>query len=336
MHLFGRDLSREVAIIAEVGINHEGSVDMCARLIEEAGRAGADAMKLQTMDAEENYVRGSESYELFSRSALTPEETARMFELARACGMEPFTTAGDFATIDWVDRLDPCAHKISSGLLNNLPAVRHAARTGRPVLLSTGMASTEDVDAAVAAAREGGGRQLGLFQCTSVYPAPPHALNLATIRWLERRHGIPTGFSDHSVGTLAATLSVAAGATMVEKHFTLDTTRPGYDHRVSLDAKGFAELVQSVRAAETMMGRPEKRREEVEEESARKMRRILVARRDVAAGALFDSDNLGLKRPMPGTPGLHPRHYEQVLGRRAVRALRRDDPVTAGDVEGSL
>ena len=169
-----------VAVIAEIGINHEGDAGTCARMIEAAAAAGADAIKLQTIDADENYVRGTESYELFHKSGLGREGTAEMFEFARRNGVEPFTTAGDPATLEWVDRLAPAAHKFSSGLLTNGPLIRRAAETGRTLLMSTGMAEVADVDAAVAAAVGDGRRPVGLFQCTSLYPAPPETLNLAT------------------------------------------------------------------------------------------------------------------------------------------------------------
>lgn len=325
-----------VVVIAEIGINHEGSAEVCARMIEEAGRAGADAIKLQTMDADENYVRGTESHALFSDCSLTQEETAQMFDLARAKGMEPFTTSGDFRTIDWVDRLNPAAHKISSGLLTTLPIIRYAARTGRPLLMSTGMAEGADIDAAVAAAREGAASGVALFQCTSVYPAPPETLDLAAIGWLSRRYTVPAGLSDHSIGTEAAALSVAAGARMIEKHFTLDSSRPSFDHRLSLDPKSFAEMVGRVRAAEAMMGQAGKHPAEVERTNAPRFHRILVARRDIAAGEVFDANNLALKRPLPGSVGLAPRHYDTVIGRHAARALRADEPVAAEAVKGGL
>lgn len=336
--LFGRRWigpGHSVAVIAEIGINHEGSAELCARMIQEAAAAGTDAVKLQTMDAEENYVPGTESYALFSGAALSRDETARMFDLARKQGLEVFTTAGDFATIDWVDELHPAAHKISSGLLTNLPLIRHAARTSRALLMSTGMAEAEDIDAAVATACEAGASGLALLQCTSLYPAPPESLNLATIAWLERRYDVPAGLSDHSLGTEAPALAVAAGARVIEKHLSLDPSRPGYDHPVSLDPAGFAEMVRRVRSAEAMLGQPEKRPTEAERENAVRFHRVLVARREIAAGETFAASNLALKRPLPGSRGLAPRFYEQVIGRRAARALVPDEPVDADAVMGA-
>lgn len=326
-HLVGP--GHPVWIIAEIGINHEGSAEICARMIEAAAAAGADAVKLQTIDADENYMRGTASHDLFSVCALTREETARMFALSRSLGMAPFTTAGDFATLEWVDRLAPVAHKISSGLMTHLPLIRQAARSGRPMLMSTGMADLEQIDVSVAVAREAGVSALGMFHCVSLYPAPPETLNLAAIRALEARYGLPTGWSDHCLGTDAAFLSVAAGACMIEKHFTFDTRRASFDHGISLDPRGLAEMVARVRAAEAMLGRADRPLSAEEKAKAGRMHRILVARRPIAAGEALTTENLGLKRPLEGVTGLPPAAWEQTLGRRVGRDLAVDEAVTA-------
>lgn len=318
-----------VALIAEVGVNHEGDVEVCADMIRAAAKAGADSIKLQTIDADENYVRGTASHELFSRAALSPDETARMFDLTRQLGMEPFTTAADFATIDWVEKLDPAAHKVSSGMMTNTPIVSYIAAKGRSMLISTGMAEVSEIDEAVECARKSGSGNLGLFQCTSEYPAPIETLNLSAMSWFRERYGVPIGFSDHSLGTEAPVLSVAAGATMIEKHFTLDTTRPSFDHVISLNPAGFTELVTRVRRAEIMLGTADKQLSSNEHEKRALMHRILVARGPIAPGDTFTAQNVGFKRPLPGTKGLPPRDYEKVLGRIARCGLSMDDAITA-------
>ena len=325
-----------VLVIAEIGVNHEGSEETCANLIEAAAAAAADAIKLQTIDADENYVRGTESHTLFSRCSLSREATAAAFRMAREHGMEAFTTAGDFATIEWVDRLAPAAHKISSGLLTTRPLIKHAARTGRTLLMSTGMAELAEVDAAVGTAHAAGAAGVGLFQCTSIYPAPPETLNLSAIRWLGDRYAVPVGFSDHSIGTECAPLAVAAGARMIEKHFTFDASRDGFDHHLSLEPSQFAELVRRVRRAETVMGVADKEMTDVEKANAARYHRVVVARHDIAAGEAFSTENLAMKRPPPNTVGLAPSHYEQLLGRTAGRHLRVDDPVVMDAVVGEL
>lgn len=320
--------SEPVLIIAEIGVNHEGDAEVCTRMIGEAAKAGADAIKLQTMDADENYVPGTESHTLFSNCALSEEETAHMFDMARDLNLDAFTTCGDARTLEWVDRLNPAAHKISSGLLTHTPMIGLAARTGRTLLMSTGMATEEDVDEAVAMARRHGPGSVGLFQCTSVYPAPPEAMNLAGIAWLNHRYGVPAGLSDHSDGVDAAALSVAAGARMIEKHFTLDRTRPSYDHRLSLEPDRFATMVGRVREAETMLGAPGLGLSGDEQTSRRKYHRCLVARRSIESGEALDATNVCVKRPLPDKRGLEPKHFDAVIGRRTTRALAANEPIT--------
>ncbi len=322
-----------VVVIAEIGINHEGNVDTCARMIEAAVASGADAVKLQTIDADENYVRGTESHRIFSDSALSREDTYRMFELGRNLDVEVFTTCGDFATLDWVDQLNPSAHKISSGLFTNLPFIRRAAETGRTLLMSTGAAAADEIAESVKTVRDAGVVGVGLFQCTSLYPAPKESVNLANIPWLSRQFDLPTGFSDHTVGWEAAMLSVGAGACMIEKHFTLDQQRDGYDHHLSLEPQEFAALVEKVRQAETILGIAGKNLKEDEGAKALELHRVLVARKRIVAGEIFSRENLGLKRPLPGKLGLSPRDYERVLGQHASRDLEFDDPITEEAVE---
>lgn len=319
-------------IIAEIGINHEGDAAVCARMIEQAATAGADAIKLQTVDPEANYVVNTESHKLFSRAMLSQEETANLFNYARTLGVEPFTTSGDFATMDWVDRLNPVAHKISSGLMNNHPLVAHAARTGRPLLISTGMATWDDIDACVEVARQAGAKDMALFHCVSLYPAAPSQLNLRAILEMECRYALPTGYSDHALGIDPPVMAVAAGACMIEKHFTLDAARDSFDHRLSLEPGDFAAMVQRIRQAEAMMGDAQRPLSAAEAEKSRHMRRIIVARRGIAKGALLSQDNVALKRPLPGTVGLPPASYQHVIGRHAARDILQDQAILEADL----
>lgn len=325
--------SEPVIIIAEVGINHEGDVETCAAMVEAAAKAGADAIKLQTVDADENYAPGTESHRIFSNAALTREETARIFDLIRLSGAEPFTTAGDFETLNWVDLLNPSAFKISSGLLTSTPIISRAARTGRPVLMSTGMASHSEIDDAVTAARNAGGEHLALFQCTSVYPAPLESLNLGAIAWLEEQHGVPVGFSDHSQGIDAAPLAVAAGACIIEKHFSFDPSRDGFDHRLSLGPEDFALMVQNVRKVETALGSREKVIGSQESANAGRYHRVLAARRNIGAGAKLTEGDIGIMRLEPGSDGMLPKYYHATVGRTVNDDLKRHDPIREKDLK---
>jgi sialic acid synthase SpsE len=322
-------------VIAEVGVNHEGSFSNCVLMVEEAARAGADAVKLQTIDADENYLPGTESHQIFSQSALTREETAQIFDLARSLGMEPFTTTGDRYSLDWVLELNPCAVKISSGLLTHLPLIRDAASRGLPMIISTGMAKAEEIDAAVQAARDSGVDNLALLQCTSIYPAEPKDLHLSRISWLRDRYRVVAGFSDHHAGILAAPLAVAAGARVIEKHISLTPKRAGFDHRVSVDPRNFSKMVRRIREAEAMMGTPERSLPGIEQENATRFHRIIVARRSLVAGHPIGVDDIGFRRPRPGLTGLPPSFYDEVLGRALRRPLNENEPITLEDLRSS-
>ncbi len=323
----------KVVVIAEIGINHEGSAERCAAMIVEAARAGADAIKLQTVDPDESYQQGTPSHALFSAARMSREETATMFRTAREAGIEAFTTAGDLKSLEWVDRLEPAALKISSGLLTHIPLLRRAAKTGRTILVSTGMAALDDIDVAVAAARDAKASGLGLLQCTSIYPARPDELNLAVIGTLEQRYRVPVGFSDHSLGTSAAALAVAAGAHMIEKHFTFDVSRQSFDHGISLDREGLAVMVRAVREAETMLGDARKVPVERERETALRARRSLVAKHLIKSGHPIDRDDVAVLRTAPSQRGLSPAAFDGIIGRRVRGDIVAGAPITEDALE---
>lgn len=321
-----------VVVIAEIGVNHEGDPEACLGLVEQAARAGADAVKLQTVKAAENYAPDTESFAVFSRAELPEAATARAFSLARDLGLECFSTCGDVPSLEFVDTLTPAAWKISSGLLTHLPLIRRAAATGRTLLLSTGMTGLDEARRAVAAAREAGAQNLGVFQCTSLYPAPPETLHLRAIAALAREFGVPAGLSDHSAGDLAPALAVAAGAHMIEKHFSLDPGRPGFDHRVSLDPAGFAAMVAKVRLAEAMLGSADRPLCDAVRQSAGRYLRCLAARQDIPAGKLLELADLAVLRLPAGRRGLAPEALDTAPGRRALRAIAAYEPITGEDI----
>lgn len=325
-------LEQPAVVVAEIGVNHEGNIQDCLRLIEAAAKAGADAVKLQTIDPDENYVPGSESHALFQKARLSQEETCLAFAKARQLGMEIFTTAGDLATLAWVDELQPAAHKISSGLITHLPLIRAAAATGRPLILSTGMTGTEEIREAVEAARLGGCRDLCLLQCTSLYPAPISQVHLRAIRPMMEAFDAWVGFSDHTCDPEVPALAVAAGAVMIEKHFSLDPTRPGFDHAISVDSNGLSDLVRKVRKAEICLGEGNKACIPVQTQAAERYLRKIVARRDIDAGEPLDLSNVGFMRTPDGQEGLSPAAWEAVAGKHVARPMRRFQTIRRADL----
>lgn len=334
---FGKILigdGRPTMVIAEIGINHEGSVDTCALMVEAAVRAGADAVKLQTSDPDEHYLPGTPSYELYDKARLKPEETTSIFALAKKLGVEVFTTCGDMPTLDLIESLDPAGHKISSGMLVNLPMIRRFAKTGRPLIFSSGMSDLDGVTKAVKAAKMAGAEQIAVLQCTSLYPAEPQTLNLRAIRTLREHFGTLTGFSDHSAGIEAAPLAIAAGACIIERHFTFDRSRSGFDHIVSLEPAEFAAMVAAIRRAEIIMGTGIKVPTDAESEFARRWSRRLVARRDIKARQVISEDDLAVKRTMVEDVGLPALAFDDVIGSIAVRDLPKFTVISQDDLRG--
>jgi N,N'-diacetyllegionaminate synthase len=318
-------MKNKTYIIAEIGINHEGDVDTCRRMVIAAAECGVDAVKLQTVNADASYVRGTESYNIFKGAGLTQEETHRVFNFAREYGLDIFTTASDVETIDWVDQLNPSHWKVSSGNLTNTPIIEYLASLKRPLLISTGMASQEDIDLAIKSAKLAGNNDISLFQCTSVYPTPVEEINLSTINWLKDKYQYPVGFSDHSLGDDAVFLSIATGATLIEKHFSLDLSRKGFDHGISLDKKGLKKMVDRVRLAEIMMGIGEKAISKTIDETRGKFLRYIVATQPITIGEKFTNENIGVKRTFPGCIGIEPRRIHEILGVASDMAYDTDD-----------
>jgi sialic acid synthase SpsE len=321
-----------VYVIAEIGINHEGSVTQCAQMIDEAALIGVDAIKLQTINADSNYVFNSESYKIFKGSELTRSETAEMFTLAKSHGLDIFTTAGDIETINWVDKLNPSCWKVSSGLLTHTNIVRYLASLGRPLLISTGMANDEEIDFAMKTARSEGNNDISLLQCTSLYPAPFDSINLKTIKTLKSKYKCNVGFSDHSIGIDAAFLSVGAGATIIEKHFSLDPTRPSFDHRISLNAEQFKEMIQRIRLAEKIMGSSSKILSTEIKETRKKFLRSIVAIKDISKGEKLSASNIGVKRTLLGRGGSEPKYFDDLLGLIATKDFKINDPITIEEI----
>ena len=237
--------SKEVFCISEIGINHEGDVNLCAKMIKESVKAGADAIKLQTIDADENYLKDSISYSLFKKAWLTKEETSNMFDYARSLGLQPFTTVGDFKTLEWVKRLKPKIYKISSGLITHIPLIKKISSLKETIIISTGTANKRDLDIALGFIKINKKKTI-LLHCVSIYPTPYHQANLSKISKLRKTYKLPVGYSDHVLGFNASIAAVNLGCMVIEKHFTLDKNRKSFDHRISLEPDEFKDMVKNI------------------------------------------------------------------------------------------
>jgi pseudaminic acid synthase len=341
LEIAGRPIgpAHPVYIVAEMSANHRGGYHAAVDILHAAKACGADAVKLQTYTPDTMTLRcgrpefrigegspweGRTLYDLYAE-AHTPWAWHRgLLDEARRIGLTLFSTPFDAGAVDFLEALAVPAYKVASFENVDLALIRRVAATGRPTILSTGMATREELEEAVAAFRAAGGRGLALLKCTSAYPAPAADMNLRTLPDLARRFDAPAGLSDHTRGIAAAVTAVALGACIIEKHFTLSHDHPGPDDAFSLDPAQFSELVQAVRVAEQALGTV-RYGPTPNEAPMRRLRRSLFVVRDVAKGEPFDAENLRAIRPGHGLP---PKHYPEVLGRRATRDIARGTPLS--------
>jgi N,N'-diacetyllegionaminate synthase len=321
----------EVFVVAEAGMTHDGSLGNAIRMAEVAAEAGADAVKFQLHDAAAETVRdappppyftGEPRWEYFRRTAFTDEQWAALRDACAAAGIEFLCSAFSLEAVDRLERLGVARYKIGSGEVTNLELVRRIAATRKPVLLTSGMSTWSELDAAVAAA----GADVTVLQCTSAYPTPPERVGLNVLGELRARYGKPVGLSDHTLGNYAAFAAVALGATVIEKHFTLSRAMYGPDARFAAEPAELADLVRGVRAIETML---EHQVDKDDVDGLREMKRIfeksVVTVADIPAGARIERSMLAAKKPGTGIPAAR---LDEVVGRTAKIDLAADTIVT--------
>ena len=321
--------------------NHNQSLERALAIVEAAARAGAHALKLQTYTADtmtldvdegEFFIedpnslwKGASLHQLYEKAHTPWDWHEPIFRRARELGMLAFSTPFDESAVDFLESLDVPCYKIASFENTDLPLIRKVAATGKPMIVSTGMASLAELDEMVACARAAGCRELVLLKCTSTYPATPENSNVRTIPHLRELFGTEVGLSDHTMGTGVAVAAVALGASVVEKHFTLARADGGVDSSFSLEPAELAALVVETERAWQGLGRVRYGTQSAQEEKSRAYRRSLYAVRDVAAGEVLDASAVRAIRPGLGLP---PKHLDAVLGRRARRAIRRGTPLS--------
>ncbi len=338
-------MASPVYIIAEMSANHGQRYDDAVRIIEAAKKAGADAIKLQTYTPDtltiacrSPYFRigtgtiweGKTLYDLYGEAYTPWDWQPKLKRVAEDLGLDLFSSPFDFTAVDFLEGMEVPAYKIASFEIVDIPLLQKVARTGKPVILSTGMASLGEIDEAVRTIREAGGSQLALLKCTSAYPAPAEAMNLRTIPHMADAFRVPVGLSDHSPGIAVPVAAVALGACIIEKHFTLSRTLKGPDSAFSLEPEEFKAMVESIRTAEKALG--EIRYTKTEEEAASQVfRRSLFAVRDIRKGEKFTYDNIRSIRP---GYGLHTRFFSDILGREAIRDIPRGTPLSWSLIAG--
>lgn len=327
-----------VYLIAEMSANHHQDYEQAAALVRAAKEAGADAIKLQTYTPDTMTLNlrtsefeigagtiwaGKNLHDLYGEAFTPWEWQPRLKALAESLGLDCFSTPFDATAVDFLEGMGVVAHKIASFELVDLPLIRRVAATGKPVIMSTGMGSLEEINEAVAAFRAAGGRELALLKCTSAYPSRAEDMNLRALPDLAARFDVVAGLSDHTLDLPVPVAAVALGACIIEKHFTLSRAQPGPDSAFSLEPAEFRAMADAVRTTEKALGRAVYELTP-KEEASRIFRRSLFVVEDMRAGECFDACNVRCIRP--GT-GLRPRHLPEILGRRAVRDIARGTPL---------
>jgi len=332
-------------IIAEMSANHNQDFDQAIKIIEAAKEAGAEAIKLQTytpstltIDCNNEYFQikgtlwhGRTLYDLYGEAYMPWDWQPRLKGIANEIGLDLFSTAYDDMAVDFLEAMDVPAYKVASFENVDLPLLRRIAHTGKPIIMSTGMATLAEIDEAVGTIREAGGDQLALLKCTSAYPAPPEEMNLRTIPHLAEAFSVPVGLSDHTLDIAVPVAAVALGACIIEKHFTLSRATPGPDSAFSLEPHEFKAMVEAVRAAEKALGTVHYGVSECEAGS-RVFRRSLFVVQDIKAGEIFTTENVRSIRP---GYGLHTRYLDEIIGRRASQDIKRGTPLSWSYIAGS-
>ena len=323
-------------IIAEAGVNHNGDVNLARKLVDAAGDAGADAVKFQTFTAEAIVTKGAEKapyqkevtdagesqYDMLKKLELSAEAHRELKDYAEKHGIILLSTPYDSYSVDFLAELGVAAFKVSSADITNLPLLAHIASRKLPVILSTGMATLEEIEDALVTLKKNGCNDIVLLHCVFNYPARIEDVNLRVMATLEKAFSLPVGYSDHTMGIEVSLAAVALGARIIEKHFTLDRKLPGPDHHASLEPGELKEMVAGIRNIEKAMGSPVKRISAAEEQNRMVCRRSIVAARDIPEGTVITGDMLAAKRP--GT-GIAPGNLEKIIGTKAIRHIKKDE-----------
>lgn len=326
-------------IVAEMSANHGHRIEEAKALFRAAKDAGADAIKLQTytpdtmtIDSNTEWFRvgkgtlweGQTLYELYGKAYTPWEWHEELMIYAKELGLEFFSTPFDATAVDFLESLDVSIYKVASFENAHIPLLRKIGSTGKPVIMSTGMADLSDIDLAVKTLRQAGCTQLILLKCTSAYPAPPEEINLRTIPHLAETFNVISGLSDHTLGTAVSVAAVALGANVIEKHFIRDRSIGGPDASFSLEPHEFRQMVDAVRTTEAALGKISYKMT-TKQSSSTVFRRSLFVVRDVEIGEKITNENVQVIRP---GYGLEPRHYDNVLGRFFSKSLKRGTPLT--------
>jgi len=331
-------------VIAEIGVNHNGDMELARKMVAAAKDAGADAVKFQTFTAKALVTKGTPKaryqesttdagethFDMIERLELKREQHLPLMKYCDSMAIDFMSTPYDVDSAAFLDSIGVGIFKTASADIVDLPLQKFLAQTGKPVVVSTGMASLDEVKTVVSLYRENGNAQIILLHCVSNYPCSNDSLNMRVIQTLHDTFQIPVGFSDHSEGNSAAVIAVALGAKVIEKHFTLDKNLPGPDHKASSTPDEFSDLVQSIRRADTALGSPNKKCQEEERQMLQVSRKSVVLKKAVRKGERIMTDHLTMKRP--GT-GISSMDIPRIVNKKAKYDMPEDHLLSWSDIE---
>lgn len=327
---------KKTMIIAEAGVNHNGDFEIAKKMIDVAKECGADVIKFQTAQVDslvsknasmakyqkENIGKETSQKEMLEKLLLNYEEFETLFQYCKEIGIRFLSTPFDVKSIDFLDSLGCSIWKIPSGEITNWPYLVKIAKTNKPVILSTGMSSMQEVRDCVALLKKNGTTDITLLHCTTQYPTNYEDVNLNAMLTLGKEFGFEFGYSDHTNGIEVAIAAVAMGAKIIEKHFTLDKNMEGPDHKASLEPLELKQMIESIRNVESAFGSGEKKAVESELENIVVARKSIIAARDIKKGEIFTEENITTKRP---GNGINPMRWNEVIGKRAIRCFEEDE-----------
>ncbi len=331
--------NKKVYIIAELSANHESNFDLAARTIEAMKQAGADAVKLQTytpdsltLDSDKPWFKtredsiwaGQKLYDLYKKGETPWHWHSKLQKLAHDLGMDFFSSPFDLKGVDLLESINVPVYKIASLEITDIPLIRKCAQTGKPIIISTGIATIEDIDLAVKTCKDAGNNQIALLKCTSAYPTPYNEVNLKQIQTIKEKYNVVVGLSDHTLGIEVPIASVVLGAKIIEKHFILSRDSNGLDKDFSLEPQEFKQMVDAIRNIEQAIGTAAIGIGE-KAALAKKSGRSLFVVEDIKKGELFSEKNIRSIRP---GLGLHPKHYWELLGKKAKTDIERGTPLS--------
>ena len=322
------------AIIAEVGMNHGGDENLAWEMIQAAHENGADFVKLQTYSTERFFHPSLTYFNSTKSMELSRESTTELFINSEKKGIQLFTTPFDLESVDFIDKFSPKLYKVASMDNDNTPLIEHIAQKGKPVIVSCGMASFDEIYQVLETVKKTGNDQLVLLHCISDYPAKPESLNLEMIPYLKNKFNVPIGFSDHTIGLHSAFMAIAMGASMVEKHFTTDRKltdqMPDADHDISIEPQELSELIAFAKDASLMKGKAPRQITSGEEEGRTAFRRGLYTRKAVKAGEKLSLENTVLLRPVKGIAA---NQWTDVFGKSFLREIKAMEAINLSDLE---